>query len=81
MAINWGLITELALVGLTETAQLAPVIGGEDHLTAAGQALQAAGQASSAVITDPTQLKEAQAAYSAAAAILNVIAAFQKKKA
>lgn len=80
MSFNWGLVAELALVGLTETAQLAPVIGGEDHITAAGQALQAAGQASQAIITDPTQQQQAKNAYQAAAAVLNLIAAFQKHK-
>lgn len=81
MAINWGLVAEIATVGLEETATLTPQIGSEDHLTAASQALQAAGQASSAIITDPTQLQEAQASYNAAASILKLIAAFQKKKA
>lgn len=79
MAFNWGLVAELATVGLAETAQLAPQFGSEDHITAANQALQAAGQAAAQIVTDPQQAQEAQAAYAAAGAIISLIGVFTKK--
>jgi hypothetical protein len=54
------------------------VIGGVDHVAGAQAALTAAGQVAASVITDPNQQKQMISAYSAAAAILNLIASFQK---
>lgn len=79
MAFNWGTALNIALVGLAETAQVGAQIGTEDHQTAAVDALNAASQGASAIITDPTQLAEAQASYLAAASIIKLIFAFKKK--
>lgn len=78
MAVNWANALNIALVGLAETSEHASEIGSADHLTAATSALNAAADGASAVITDPAELTQAKASYSAAASIIKLIFAFKK---
>lgn len=75
---NWGLAAVIATESLAVIAPQVSVIGGADHVAGAQAALTAAGQVAASVITDPTQQQEMVSAYTAAAAVLGLIASFQK---
>jgi hypothetical protein len=76
MAIDWSKASQIALLSLTEAASVAPQIGSQDHFTTASDALDAAATVASRVITDPTQLTEAKAAYGAASLLLALFGVF-----
>ena len=80
MAFNFAEASAIALASLQQTATLAATIGGEDHITAANDALDAAGNVAGQFLTDPAEQQQAVQAYAAAKTILALISAFKKKK-
>lgn len=77
--MNWALIVQLAVAGLSVATQIGHEVGTVSHTQAASDSVDAASAVAQQVITDPVQQAEAAAAAGVAKSVIGFISLFTSK--